>query len=451
MRFWMRLRPVDHPTFWLTFLRCYGHWLAVGIVSLGILLVSGILTHSRKPQNTAKLTDKKPTNNTSHDEPPPSWATLDLKLKRGDTLSTVLARFDLDGASAHEVAETIRPLFNPRKLRAGETLRLRLDPQDQSVQGLEYTLDSALLRVMNSEKGWSAELREIPFVAEAKVIHGSVTDSLYEDGIEVGLTPLQILKLASIFESEIDFFSDIQKGDLFSVAFKEITYADGRQIPERVLAARITTGGESFHAIYYRNKKGDGTYYDLNGRTMKRAFLRAPLSFHRISSTYRLNRRHPIFRTVRPHRAIDYAAPTGTPVVAIGRGRVSYAGWKGGYGKMVELRHANGYVTRYGHFSRIAPGVHRGRHVDQGDVIGYVGQSGHATGPHLHFEILRGGKKMNFLRLKLPPGKRLKGKELERFNEVRDRRLALLAEAPLKLAQSSLQTPTPTASIASPR
>jgi murein DD-endopeptidase MepM/ murein hydrolase activator NlpD len=118
---------------------------------------------------------------------------------------------------------------------------------------------------------------------------------------------------------------------------------------------------------------------------------------------------------------------------------------------MVELRHANGYVTRYGHFSRIGRGVSPGRYVDQGDVIGYVGQSGHATGPHLHFEILRGGKKMNFLRLKLPPGRRLKGKELEHFNVVRDGRLTFLLEAPLKLARSSLQTPTPAASIASPR
>ena len=158
---------------------------------------------------------------------------------------------------------------------------------------------------------------------------------------------------------------------------------------------------------------------------MRRSFLRAPLSYVRISSPFNLRRRHPIFRTVRPHRAIDYAAPAGTPVVAVGRGRVVFSGWRNGYGNLVEIRHAGGYTSRYGHFSRIAAGIRRGVQVGQGDVVGYVGQTGHATGPHLHFEFLHNGERINFLALKIPRSERLTGIDLQRFMRARDERLAL--------------------------
>jgi murein DD-endopeptidase MepM/ murein hydrolase activator NlpD len=426
------MRLLDQPFRWLRFLRRYGHWPAVGFLSLGAVLLPSVLTHSSRPENAAR-----PTENTNHAEPPPSWRVVDVKLRRGDTLTRVLMRFGLARSAAHAAAEAIRPLFNPRDFRAGETLRLLLDPQEQRIEGIEYILESALLRAITTEKGWSAELKETPFVSETKVVHGSVADNLYQDGIGVGLAPLQIIDLATVFESDIDFFSDFQKGDLFSVAFEERRYADGRRSPGRMLAAEVIAGGKPFHAIHFERKEGEGGYYDLKGLAVKRAFLRAPLSFYRISSRYSQSRRHPIFRTARPHRAIDYAAPAGTPVVAIGRGRVTHSGWKGGYGRLVEIRHTNGYVTRYAHFSRIAGGMRVGKHVDQGDVIGYVGQSGHATGPHLHFEILRAGKKINFLTMKSPPGNRLKGSELERFENLRDRRLALLQEKPITLARSN--------------
>jgi murein DD-endopeptidase MepM/ murein hydrolase activator NlpD len=168
---------------------------------------------------------------------------------------------------------------------------------------------------------------------------------------------------------------------------------------------------------------------------VQRSFLRAPLSYVRISSPFNLTRRHPIFRTVRPHRAIDYAAPAGTPVVAIGGGRVAFSGWRHGYGNLVEIRHAGGYVSRYGHFSRIASGVRMGAQVNQGDVVGYVGQTGHATGPHLHFEFLRGGEKINFLSLKIPRVERLAAGDLQRFERSRDERLALLRNQQREVAQ----------------
>lgn len=416
-------------------------WAGVVILPLILLSISLLAVLVTPPAQTS-VGEPQPSS------PPPeeknqaevriSSRVVDVSLRRGDTLESVLTRFGLDSRSAYDLIETIRPIFNPRKMRAGESLQLFLHPQDDTVQGLQYRFeDDALVRVTSGSEGWSAERKEIPFVRKTRVVRGEINDSLYVNGTGAGLTPLQILELATIFEYDIDFFSDIRKGDAFTVALEEIHYTDGRQVPGRVLAAELKAGGEPFSAFYYAGKEGKGAYYDSDGQTVRRAFLRAPLSYRRISSRYSLRRRHPIFRTLRPHRAIDYAAPTGTPVVSIGQGKVTYAGWRNGYGRLVEVRHPNGYVTRYAHFSRIARGVRKGKYVAQGDVVGYVGQSGHATGPHLHFELLRQGKRINFLSLRFPRANRLKGAELDRFGKIRDEQLALLKNGAAEMARAA--------------
>ncbi|HEU4770984.1 MAG TPA: peptidoglycan DD-metalloendopeptidase family protein, partial [Candidatus Udaeobacter sp.] len=177
---------------------------------------------------------------------------------------------------------------------------------------------------------------------------------------------------------------------------------------------------------YYLGKDGNADYYSRKGEALRRSFLRAPLSYARISSPFNRNRMHPIFRKVRPHLAIDCAAPSGSPVVAIGRGRVDFVGWRNGYGNVVDIRHAGNYVSRYAHFSRFATKLRKGQAVEAGEVIGYVGQTGHATGPHLHFEFLRGGTKINFLDLRIPKSQHLAGEDLRRFNLLRDQRQAIL-------------------------
>jgi murein DD-endopeptidase MepM/ murein hydrolase activator NlpD len=258
------------------------------------------------------------------------------------------------------------------------------------------------------------------------VIRGTIKDSLYQSGVAAGLTPQHILALAKIFEYDIDFFSDFRRGDGFYFAVEQLRYADGRRVLGRILAAELESGDETFSTFYYVAKDGSGAYYDSDGRSARRSFLRAPLSYVRISSPFSVNRENPISRTMRPHMAIDYAAPTGTPVVAIGRGHVDFVGWRNGYGNMVDIVHSSGYMSRYAHFSRIADGMRKGRAVEAGDVVGYVGQTGHATGPHLHFEFLRGGEKINFLSLRLPRDDRLAGQDLERFKRLREEREALL-------------------------
>ena len=351
---------------------------------------------------------------------------MDVKLRRGDTLLSVLTRHSVKPPSAHDLIAKLRPLLNPRKLRSGNSVQLLLHPGDKTVQAMEVVLDDKIVRAKATTQGWTVERREMPFTRRTRVIHGTIDESLYQSGVAAGLAPEQVLELARIFEYDIDFFSDFKPGDDFTVVVEETRYADGRRVPRRVLAADVQADGKVHSAFHFVTDNGHVSYYDDEGKELRNFFLRAPLSFTRISSPYRMARRHPIFRTLRPHQAIDYAAPAGTPVNAIGSGKVTFSGWREGYGNCVEISHLGGYSSRYGHFSRIVAGIRRGAEVNAGDVIGFVGQTGHATGPHLHFEFLQGGKKINFLTVKIPRSERLARAELQRFARERDRRIAVL-------------------------
>jgi murein DD-endopeptidase MepM/ murein hydrolase activator NlpD len=351
--------------------------------------------------------------------------TVDLALRRGDTLQGALLRHGLTATAASDLIKQLKSFYDPKKMRAGDTFRLLLD-QGNGIQGLEHSADGAIVRVLSTENGWIAKRQEIPFVHGSKVVRGNIRGSLFEDGVDAGLSPPQIHELVNLFEYDIDFFSDLRRGDDFSVIFEEKQYANGQREKGRLLAAEIQAGGSPYQIFYYKGKKQKGSYYDNRGEALIKAFLRAPLNYRRISSPFRINRRHPIFRTVRPHQAIDYAAPAGTPVVAIGNGQVTFSGTRGGYGRMVEIRHNDGYVSRYAHFSKIPKEIRVGKSISRGEVVGYVGQTGHATGPHLHFEMLKKGRKINFLDLKLASADRLTGSELQEFLAMRDKKLALL-------------------------
>jgi murein DD-endopeptidase MepM/ murein hydrolase activator NlpD len=351
---------------------------------------------------------------------------VEARLKRGETLLALLARYGMKPLSAHELLDRVRPFLNLRKLQPGKTVQLVLHPEDQSVQAMELTVEDQIVRATAIGGEWFVERREIPSVKELRVVSGSIEENLYASGLSAGLAPEHVVQLEDIFKYDIDFFSDFTRGDEFAAVLEELRYEDGRHVPRRILAADLEASGKVFSAFYFVSKSGKGSYYDEEGKQLRNAFLRAPLSFTRISSPYSPARRHPISRIMRPHRAIDYAAPAGTPVVAIGGGRVTFSGWRPGYGNLVEISHSGGYSSRYGHFSRIARGIRRGAEISAGDVIGFVGQTGHATGPHLHFEFLRGGEKINFLSTRMPRAEHLAGAELQRFLRERDQRVAQL-------------------------
>jgi murein DD-endopeptidase MepM/ murein hydrolase activator NlpD len=371
-------------------------------------------------------------------KPPKPHTSIGVMFRSGDSLLSVLRRVGVEAPSAHGLIEKVRPLVNLRKLRPGNNLRVTLDGEDKTVRAMEFVVDDNLIRVKATGEGWLAERQEVPFVKESRVIRGRIKSSLYESGIDAGLSPLQILDLAKIFESDIDFFSDLHPGNDFKVIIEDRRYLDGRRVAGRILAAELEVEKQIIDAFYYE-KNGSGNYYNRNGESLRPAFLRAPVSYARISSPFTANRLNPFSRTVRPHQAIDYAAPFGTPVVAIGRGRVEFAGWRSGYGNVVDIRHSENYLSRYAHFSRFAPNLRIGQSVETGDVIGYVGQTGHATGPHLHFEFLHGEAKINFLDFHIAKTQELAGADLQSFFASRDRQLAMLhtQNSEIRIAQNN--------------
>lgn len=358
--------------------------------------------------------------------------------RSGDNLLSALRRVALEAPWPHGLTEKIHPLLNLRKLRPENNIHVMLDEQDKTVSAMEFVVDNKLIRVKAPNEASLTERQEVPFVKESRVVQGRIKSNLYESGIDAGLSPLQILDLAKIFESDVDFFSDLRPGDDFKVIMEDRRYLDGRRAAGRILAAELEVEDQIIDAFYYE-KNGVGNYYNRNGESLRRSFLRAPLSYARISSPFSANRLNPFSRSVRPHLAIDYAAPFGTPVVAIGRGQVEFAGWRSGYGNVVDIRHSENYLSRYAHFSRLAADLRVGQWVETGDVIGYVGQTGHATGPHLHFEFLHGERKINFLDLHTAKAQELKGADLQSFFASRDRQLALLhpRNSEIKTAQKS--------------
>jgi murein DD-endopeptidase MepM/ murein hydrolase activator NlpD len=422
----MKQRKYFDPSLLDRLLASLARLAGVAFATFMMLLCLPFLDSSQDPQEPS------PPPRINAEEPP----RVGVKLRRGETLASVLSRFGVAPPSARAIAEKVRPFLNSKRIRPGHDVQVVLSPEDKTVQGLELVVDNNLVQVKATADGWLAERYAIPFVRSRRVIRGTIKESLYQSGVGAGLSPKHIADLATIFEYDIDFFSDVHRGDAFAFIVEELRYANGRQVLGRILAAQLELRDETFSTFYYVTRDGRGGYYDPQGRAARRSFLRAPLSYIRISSPFSFARQHPIFRTLRPHMAIDYAAPAGTPVVAIGRGQVAFVGWRNGYGNVVDIVHSGGYMSRYAHFSRFAKGVRKGRAVDAGDVIGYVGQTGHATGPHLHFEFLRGGEKINFLSLRVPKNERLAGQDLQRFKQLRQEREALLRREDNRVVQS---------------
>jgi murein DD-endopeptidase MepM/ murein hydrolase activator NlpD len=232
--------------------------------------------------------------------------------------------------------------------------------------------------------------------------HGEIDSSLFEAGATAGIGDRTTMDMAGIFEWDIDFIQDVREGDTFTVIYEEL-WRDGVKLRDgEIVAAEFVNQGKSFRAARFRDESGRASYFTPEGRSVRKAFIRAPLNFTRISSNFNPNRRHPVLNTIRAHRGVDYAAPTGTPIRAAGEGKVLFRGVQGGYGNTIVLQHGGNITTLYGHLSRFGNARAGGR-VRQGDVIGYVGKSGLATGPHLHYEYRVNGVHRNPRTVALPP------------------------------------------------
>lgn len=326
------------------------------------------------------------------------------RIQRGDTVATVLSRLGVDDNQATTYLLQARDVRSLYQLVPGRAIRA-VTTSEGLLERLSYlNTNGKRLLVVRGRNGFQAT-EELPAV-ESRIMYssGEISTSLFGATDAAGLHENIAIQIADIFSSDIDFHRDLRKGDRFSVVY-EANFSDGEFIGVgRVIAAEFINQNAKNQAVYFRDEKGRGGYYTPDGKNMRKAFLRSPLEFSRITSGFTLSRFHPVLKTWRAHRGIDYGAPTGTRVRATADGYVTFAGWKGGYGRVISLRHTNGVSTVYGHLSGLADGVKRGKRIIQGQVIGYVGKTGLATGPHLHYEFLVNGAQRNPMKLALPPG-----------------------------------------------
>jgi murein DD-endopeptidase MepM/ murein hydrolase activator NlpD len=331
----------------------------------------------------------------------PGLASIEVIVRRNDTLDAIFRRLELDlgDLAALRTQASVRPALD--RLMPGETLRFQ--HRDGSLYGLQRELSlTERLEISRATDGLRANIVARPIERRATLAHGVIHDSLFEDGAAAGLADPTILELARIFGWDIDFVLDLRDGDEFQVDYERI-YQDGRYLQDgAILAARFVNQDRLYEAVRFVAPDGRTRYYTPDGRSMEKAFLRAPLEFRRVSSGFSLGRFHPILNRIRAHKGVDYAAPTGTPVRAAGDGVVRFRGWRGGYGNVIELQHGGSISTVYGHLSRFAAAAASGRTVRQGEIIGFVGMTGLATGPHLHYEYRVNGQFRNPATVKLP-------------------------------------------------
>lgn len=327
----------------------------------------------------------------------------EVQVRPGDSLARILRG---RGIEAPELLRLVRADPEARlldRLVPGQRLLLRLDAAGRLEELVHAPDPHESLHLARAGTGFEVVRDRREHEIRVAYVSGSIARSLFEDAQEAGLSEPLILGLAAIFGWDIDFALDLRDGDRFAVIHEEKYWLGQKLTDGQILAAEFVNRGRVHRAIGYR--RGDGTleYYTPEGRSLRRAFLRAPVKFSRVSSTFSTSRYHPILKIWRAHKGVDYAAPVGTPVHATASGRIVSVGWNGSYGRTVVIRHAGPYSTLYAHLSRIRAGLEAGQRVEQGDIIGYVGQTGLATGPHLHYEFQVNGVHRDPLTFELPP------------------------------------------------
>ena len=345
----------------------------------------------------------------------PLWDTITAKVKPGDSLAAIFKRNGLSARDVHMVSHS-EPLGSRlRNIFPGHDLTFEIDDNKQLMR---LTYSTGPLDTLQFEReGDAFTSRQITAEPERVLAykHGTIDHSLFVASQRAGLSDSLTMRLAQIFQWDIDFVLDIRPGDAFYVVYEEL-FHNGEFIGHGdILAADFINQGEHFRAIQYVSDDGSSEYFAPNGESMRKAFLRAPVEFSRISSNFNLRRLHPVLKTVRPHRGIDYSAPSGTPILAAGDGKVIAASRTKPNGNFVFIRHGEQFVTKYLHLSKFGRGIRKGTRVKQGQVIGYVGATGWATAPHLHYEFLVNGVHKNPRTVSLPDAAPIHTDEMPRF------------------------------------
>ena len=350
---------------------------------------------------------------------------------RGDTISDLLARLGVNDEEARAFLLQVKRGRSLQLLRPGTTVQART-AEDGSLRALRYITDQGRLIAFDKQGAeFKAVEQQLSLSPQRQMKSGEIRSSLFAAADAAGLSDNVAIQIADIFSGDIDFHRDLRRDDKFTVIY-EMFYHEGRAIKSgRVLATEFINQGRSYRAVWFEDAEGRGGYYSPDGKSLRKAFLRSPLAFSRISSGFAM-RFHPILNTWRTHKGVDFAAPVGTHVKATADGTVEFAGWQNGYGNVIILKHQRGLSTRYAHLSRVAAGLRKGVRVQQGDVIGNVGQTGWATGPHLHYEFRVNDEVRNPLTVALPAALPIPAQQMAAFS-----RASVPLAAELNLLQNS--------------
>lgn len=336
----------------------------------------------------------------------------------GDTLSTVFAKVGLPQSAVHDVLASSKEAKQLTRLRIGQRLEFEMDDQGGLARLSSPINRLESLQLEKTDNGYTFRKEQLKPDVTTTYAYGQIESSLFLAAKRAGLNHNLTMDLANVFGYDIDFAMDIRKDDTFEVVYEEKTIDGERVGTGNILAARFTNRGKNYTAVRYTNKQGNTSYYTADGTSMRKAFIRTPVDFARISSRFSNGRKHPILNKIRAHKGVDYAAPHGTPIKSAGDGKVLLAGRKGGYGNTVIIQHGNRYRTLYAHMQGFAKGVRNGSQVKQGQIIGYIGTTGLSTGPHLHYEFQVDGVHVDPLGLKLPMADPIAKNEKQRFLQL---------------------------------
>jgi len=342
-----------------------------------------------------------------------SWKVVEVQ--PGETLSEIFQAQGLSGADLAKVMASGKDAGALKTLHPGDQVEFLTGAKGR-LQGFRYEPDSATEVTLTAQPDGSlkSQVTALPIERRLHFAHGEVQGSLFAAGEKAGLSETMVLKLADVFKYDIDFIKDLKQGDHFTVVYDDI-YRNGKYSGAgNIIAAEFVNNGHRYTAYRFKQSDGEIAYFSEDGRPLRKGLLRTPVAFTRISSTFGM-RKHPILGYTRLHKGVDYAAPKGTPIHAAGNGVIVFRGTKHGYGNFIAIRNTPKYTTAYGHMSRFAPGLHVGSHVTQGEVIGYVGMTGLATGPHLHYEVRVDGHPENPLTVTMPKPQPLSGKQMIAF------------------------------------
>jgi murein DD-endopeptidase MepM/ murein hydrolase activator NlpD len=350
-------------------------------------------------------------------------------VEKGQSLYEIFKRHELDPRELFHMKEALAGVHSTREFRPGQPYEFHVDPERRLHAFVYWVNDDALVRVTRAAEGYQAEKLNLEYEKKILCLEGAIEDNLIASMGGGQQNLLLALNLSDVFAWDIDFTTALRKGDTFRILVEGLYRDGGFRKYGNILAAEFVNDGTLYRA-YRFEVDGKADYYDADGRSLRKAFLKAPLSFRRISSGFSKSRLHPVLQVRRAHNGTDYVAPKGTPVSAMANGQVVSAGLQGGYGKLVVIRHPNGYKTFYGHLSGFAKGIRKGASVTQGQLVGTVGSTGMSTGPHLHFEMRVNDRPVNPRKVIIPPGDPVPEALLASYRATRDELAGRLASAP---------------------